>query len=166
MANRNSALCSKAIREAWEDERELVLEGRGTRDWTPEQQADIVDGVTPKDENGKVFEGHHMRSAEAYPEEQGDPGNVQFLTRAEHQAAHGNDFRNETSAYYDPATHQSYPVDGPVCKPEIELSNPTEVYNEEEELDVNQSGEETESESVSESESESVSESVDESISM
>ncbi len=149
MANRDSALCSKAIREAWKNERELVLEGRGTRDWTPEQQADIVDGVTPRDENWRAYEGHHMRSAEAYPEDQGNPDNVQFLTREEHQAAHGNDFRNETSAYYDSETGQSYPINKVTCAPEIELSNPTEAYDEEETLETGESDSISESENMS-----------------
>ena len=31
---------NKAIRAAWEREQQLVLEGKGTRDWTEEQQKD------------------------------------------------------------------------------------------------------------------------------
>ncbi|MBR0530137.1 MAG: hypothetical protein IJJ76_10320 [Ruminococcus sp.] len=34
---------SKAIRKAWQQEQERVLEGKGTRDWTPEQQQDIIE---------------------------------------------------------------------------------------------------------------------------
>ena len=86
--NRDPAACSKAVREAWANERELVLNGQGTRDWTPQQQADIVDGLVPRDDQGRPFEGHHMLSAEAYPQFQDDPENIQFLSRDEHQAAH------------------------------------------------------------------------------
>ena len=32
----------KAIRLAWERERELVLQGKGTRDWSLDQQKDIL----------------------------------------------------------------------------------------------------------------------------
>ena len=34
---------NKAIRLAWEREQGLVSEGKGTRDWTEEQQKDILD---------------------------------------------------------------------------------------------------------------------------
>ena len=132
--NRDPAACSRAVREAWANERELVLNGQGTRDWTPQQQADIVDGLVPRDDQGRPFEGHHMLSAEAYPQFQDDPENIQFLTRDEHLAAHENDFRNETSAYYDPGTGQSYASAEVVSAPIIELSEPTEVLDESEEL--------------------------------
>ena len=66
--SRRTSEASKAIREAWEKERELVLEGKGTRDWTPEQQQSIIDKGKAYDDDGKAFEGHHMKSAEAYPE--------------------------------------------------------------------------------------------------
>ena len=34
---------NKAIRLAWEREQKLVAEGKGTRDWSQEQQKDILD---------------------------------------------------------------------------------------------------------------------------
>ena len=110
--SRRTAEASKAIRAAWLKEQELVSEGKGTRDWTPEQQKEILElgkayyhSENPADVNdGKAFEGHHMKSAEAYPEYQGDPENIQFLSRAEHQAAHGGDYRNPTNGYFDPVT--------------------------------------------------------------
>ena len=103
---------NKAVRKAWEREQQLVQEGSGTRDWTPEQQKEILElgkayyhSEDPNDINdGKAFEGHHMKSAEAYPEYQGDPENIQFLSRAEHQEAHGGDYRNPTNGYFDPVT--------------------------------------------------------------
>ena len=75
---------NKAVREAWNKELELVQEGKGTREWTPEQQKDILEKGRAYDENGKAFEGQHMKSAEMYPEYLGEPGNIQFLTREEH----------------------------------------------------------------------------------
>ena len=109
---RRTAEASKAIRAAWIKEQALVSEGKGTRDWTPEQQKEILElgkayyhSDNPDDVNdGKAFEGHHMKSAEAYPEYQGDPDNIQFLSRSEHQEAHGGDYRNPTNGYFDPVT--------------------------------------------------------------
>lgn len=57
------------------------------------------------DSNGKAYEGHHMKSAEVYPEFQGDPQNIQFLTKEEHREAHGFNFQLPTNGYYDPALH-------------------------------------------------------------
>ena len=42
---------NKAVRKAWEREQQLVQEGRGTRDWTEEQQKDILDP-----EKGKAYD--------------------------------------------------------------------------------------------------------------
>ncbi|WP_290451976.1 MULTISPECIES: hypothetical protein [Bacteria] len=110
--SRRTSEASKAIRTAWLKEQELVSEGRGTRDWTAEQQEEILKlgkayyhSENPDDVNdGKAFEGHHMKSAEAYPEYQGDPENIQFLSRPEHHEAHGGDYRNPTNWYFDPVT--------------------------------------------------------------
>ena len=130
MANRNST-SDKAIREAWSRERDLVLEGRGTRDWTPQEQYDIITRGKAYDENGKAFEGHHMKSAEMHPEYQADPDNIQFLTRDEHYDAHGGDFRNETNGYYDPETGITTELedDEVVPAPVNELSDP--IFEEE-----------------------------------
>lgn len=40
--SRRTSEASKAIRAAWLKEQELVAEGKGTRDWTPEQQKEIL----------------------------------------------------------------------------------------------------------------------------
>ena len=106
MSNR-TALASKAIREAWEREKELVSNGQGTRDWTRKQQQDILEKGKAYDEDGKAMEGHHMKSAEKYPKYQGDSDNIQFLTRAEHKDAHGGDFHNPTNGYYDYITKKT-----------------------------------------------------------
>lgn len=126
--SRRTAEASNAIRKAWENEQQLVAQGKGTRDWTEDQQRDILDENKGKayDENGKAFEGHHMQSAEAHPDYQGEPENIQFLTRQEHKDAHGGDFRNPTNGYYDPITHQTTDFGNGKFVPckQIELSSP------------------------------------------
>ena len=111
---------NKAVREAWNKELELVQEGKGTREWTPEQQKDILEKGRAYDENGKAFEGQHMKSAEMYPEYQGEPGNIQFLTRAEHIEAHDGNWQNPTNWYYNPVTKEKFDFgDGPFIPCEI-----------------------------------------------
>ena len=51
---------NKAVREAWNREQELVKEGKGTREWTPEQQRDILEKGRAYDDDGKAFEGQHI----------------------------------------------------------------------------------------------------------
>lgn len=124
--SRRTSEANKAIAQAWEQEKQRVIKGGGTRDWTQEQQKDILERGKAYDENGKAFEGQHMRSAEMHPECQGDPNNIQFLTREEHLAAHDGSWKNPTNWYYDPITKNKTDFgDGPIvpCK-EIELSNP------------------------------------------
>lgn len=118
----------KAVRLAWEREQRLVSEGKGTRNWSSEQQKDILDPDKGKayDENGRAFEGQHMKSAEQYPEYQGDPNNIQFLTREEHLEAHKGSWQNPTNWYYDPATKEFVDFgDGDIIPCQvIELDNP------------------------------------------
>ena len=117
--SRRTSESNKAILAAWNKEQELVREGKGTRDWTPEQQQDILDKGKAYDENGRAFEGQHMKSAEKYPEYQGDPENIQFLTRAEHLEAHDGNWQNPTNWYFNPVTKEKVDFgDGPVipCK--------------------------------------------------
>ena len=54
--SRRTSESNKAILAAWNKEQELVREGKGTRDWTPEQQQDILDKGKAYDENGRAFE--------------------------------------------------------------------------------------------------------------
>lgn len=102
--SRRTAEASKVIAKAWDNEKQLILEGKGTRDWTPDQQQEIIDNGKAYDDNGKAFQGHHMKSVEKYPEYQGEPGNIQFLNRQEHQEAHGGNFQNPTNGYFNPIT--------------------------------------------------------------
>lgn len=135
--SRRTSEASSAVREAWEKERQLVLNGNGTRDWTQEQQRSIIDKGKAYDENGKAFEGHHMKSAEAHPEYQGEADNIQFLSRSEHQEAHGGSFQNPTNGYYDPRRQETkaFEEEGYEPCPVIELSDPVqnismdELYN-------------------------------------
>ena len=129
---------NKAIRLAWEREQKLVAEGKGTRDWSQEQQKDILDPNIgkAKDDNGRSFEGQHMKSAAEFPEYQGDPDNIQFLTRDEHLAAHKGSWQNPTNWYYNPETKEfvdfgenkpipcaAINLSEPVCSPAIDSQN-------------------------------------------
>ena len=122
---------NKAIRLAWEREQQLVQEGKATRDWTEEQQADILNPDKGKayDDQGRAFVGQHMKSAAKYPEYQGNPDNIQFLTYDEHLEAHKGNWQNPTNWYYDPIAKEFHDFgDGEVipCKI-IDLSNPIVV---------------------------------------
>ena len=125
--SRRTAESNKAILAAWIKEQELVKEGKGTRNWTPQQQQDILEIGKAYDDNGKAFEGQHMKSAEMYPEYQGSPGNIQFLTRAEHLEAHDGSWQNPTNWYFNPVTKEKIDFgDGPFIPCEIiQLSAPT-----------------------------------------
>lgn len=125
MSNR-TAESMRAISIAWEEESNRVREGKGTRDWTIEQQQDILERGKAYDENGKAFEGQHMRSVEKYPKYQGDPKNIQFLTRSEHLDAHDGSWTNYTNWFYDPKTKKKYDFHDNLIKPckIIKLSNP------------------------------------------
>ena len=101
---RDNAKANRAIAEAWKREQELVCQGLGTRDWTPEQQRDILETGKAHDEMGKAFEGHHMQSVSKYPEYQDNPENIQFLSRSEHANAHGGSYQNPTNGFYDYVT--------------------------------------------------------------
>lgn len=124
--SRRTAESNKAILAAWIKEQELVKEGKGTRNWTSQQQQDILEIGKAYDDNGKAFEGQHMKSAEMYPEYQGSPGNIQFLTRAEHLEAHGGSWQNPTNWYFNPVTKEKIDFgDGPFIPCEIiQLSAP------------------------------------------
>ena len=129
--SRRTSEASKAVREAWQKEQKLVSDGKGTRDWTAEQQQDIIEKGKAYDDDGRAFEGHHMMSAEEHPEFQGDSGNIQFLTRTEHLSAHGGSFQNPTNGFYNPLTGETKNfVSGKYSPCEvIQLSKPVYVVN-------------------------------------
>ena len=90
----------KAIRDAWKSEKSNVRQGMGTRDWSQNEQRQIV-------AKGKAngYEGHHMKSVKEYPQYAGDPKNIQFLNRSEHvNGAHKGNTQNPTNGYYNPKT--------------------------------------------------------------
>lgn len=124
-----TAEANKAIEEAWKKEQGYVSQGQGTRDWMPKQQKDILEKGKAYDERGKAYEGHHMKSVEAYPEYQGKPENIQFLSREEHKTAHNQNFQNSTNGHYDPGTGQTTQFEEnslEPCKAE-KLSNHTDM---------------------------------------
>lgn len=115
----------KAVEKAWLKERELVLAGRGTRDWTLGQQAELI-------KYGRVsgFEGQHMLNVADHLKQAGNAENIQFLTFEEHfYGAHDENFRNATEGYFDPFSGKMhYEMQGAVpIIPEIELSNKYDV---------------------------------------
>jgi hypothetical protein len=130
MSNR-TANANKAISARWAEEQQLLNEGKGTRDWTSDQQRDILDRGKAYDDNGKAFEGHHMKSVEKYPEYQGDLGNIQFLSRPEHNSAHNGSFQNPTNGYFNPFTGETLDFSDNKYKPceIITLSDPVVVLN-------------------------------------
>lgn len=92
-----------AVDKAWEQERRLVMQGRGTRDWTVSQQEELI-------RTGRVsgFEGHHMLDASSNPSVANQPDNIQFLTYEEHiDGAHGRNTLIPTSGRYDPHTGET-----------------------------------------------------------
>lgn len=131
--SRRTAESNKAILAAWNKEQELVQEGKGTREWTPKQQQDILEKGKAYDDDGVAFQGQHMKSAEIYPEYQGDPGNIQFLTRAEHLEAHNGNWRNPTNWYFNPVTKEKFNFgDGPFIPCEvIKLPEPVVIVSKE-----------------------------------
>ena len=117
---------ARAIRAAWKNERRLVLEGKGTRDWTEEQQRQIAEKGKAYDDRGLAFEGQHMKNVATYPEYHDDPQNIQLLSHDEHLAAHGGNFHNPTNGFYDPVskTMTDFGYGPPEPCAEMILTNP------------------------------------------
>ncbi|GAA4360993.1 hypothetical protein [Angustibacter luteus] len=123
-----TAGASRAIKEAWENERRLVLEGKGTRDWSEEHQRQIKDKGKAYDDQGRAFEGQHMKSVSSHPEYQDDPRNIQFLSREEHLAAHGGNWKNLTNGYYDPASRRTLSFGNSPPQPCVEMTLTNPLY--------------------------------------
>lgn len=124
--SRRTSEANKAICKAWNAEQQLVQEGKGTRDWSPEQQKDILEKGKAYDEKRKAFEGHHMLNVDKFPEHQGNPQNIEFLSRPEHLQAHDGNYQNPTLGYYDYITGETRLFENGNLEPciVIELSNP------------------------------------------
>ena len=89
----NQSYRNRGVDLAWDYERlEVAMGGSGTREYSHEQINELL-------ESGRVrgMEGQHINSAASHPELQGNPDNIKFLTRDEHFAEHGYDWRNQTS---------------------------------------------------------------------
>lgn len=112
----------KAVDQAWEMEKDRVQQGYGTRDWSVEQQAELLD-------YGKVtgFEGSHMMNVHDYPEYAGNPDNIQLLPSIAHfEGVHGGDPRKfNPSGRFDENTGEVVPSEeGQIPdQPVVELSD-------------------------------------------
>jgi len=133
---RDDDATAEARQAFWDNERDLVREGKGTRDWTIEEQREIMNlnkrtgeeclhAGTPLDADGNKYVVHHMRSIKESPYEQGDIDNLQALTRDEHKDAHfDGKYQIETNGYYDPESRKTTHFGaGEPTKPVIELSD-------------------------------------------
>ena len=94
---------SRGVRQAWERERAYVAKGMGTRNWTQDEQKELL-------ETGRVsgYEAHHMSSVSKDPQNADNPDNIQFLTHDEHLAAHDGNYQNAAKGYYDPDTGKTH----------------------------------------------------------
>lgn len=113
-------LGQQGVQDFWDNERELIKQGKGTRDWTVEQQQTILNigkngqelthAKAPQDVSGETYEGQDMYSKNTYPEYAGDYRNIQGLTFNEHRGgAHGNGgTQSPTQGYYDEITGQMF----------------------------------------------------------
>ena len=64
----------RAVNQARKDEAELVREGKGTRNWTPEQQREWI-----RTGSCKGYKGHHMLNVNEHPEYAGKLGKNKSL---------------------------------------------------------------------------------------
>ena len=97
-----------AVRNAWKAEKQNVLNGRSSRDWTTAEKSELIS-------KGSVsgYEGHHMKSVSEHPKFAGDPNNIQFLTHDEHlNGAHKGSYHNPTNGYFDYKTGKMHNFSG------------------------------------------------------
>ena len=92
----NSNARNRGVQRAWEYERaDVEMGGKGSADWTEEQQAEIR-------ETGKVrgAEGHHQKNVADHPDQQADPDNIKFYKdRQTHlDEGHAGDWHNDSDA--------------------------------------------------------------------
>ena len=102
---------SKGVSKAWARERDLVRQGRGTREWSTKQQKELL-----KTGRVKGYQGHYMKSVSKHPDQADNPKNIQFLCARkgnnEHLKAHRGDYRNESNGRYNPRTDTIRPLKG------------------------------------------------------
>lgn len=81
---------------AWKREIKLVRQGRGTRDWSMEEQIELLT-------TGRIrkYVAHHIRSVKEYSEFANHVDNIQFLTRKEHFKAHLFNWKQSLHLYFD-----------------------------------------------------------------
>lgn len=114
-------LRTAAVKAAWDLEAERLRNGRGTRDWTVAQQAELL-------QYGSIsgFEGQHIKNVADYPQFAGDPNNIQFLTPQEHFfGGHDGKWTNKSNGRLDLAKGQIIPFaeNELPSVPEIELTD-------------------------------------------
>lgn len=115
-----------AVSAAWLREKELVLQGKGTRDWTVAQQHELL-STNPPHISG--FEGQHMKDVSTYPEYASDPNNIQWLTYEEHIiGAHKTKTTNSTNGYFDTKTGEIIPFKDDE-KPSVPIIELTDKYD-------------------------------------
>lgn len=89
----------KAVKESWIAEKDKVLGGEQTRNWSIEQKKAIINkdpNITPK-YDGQPMQGHHEYSVNKYPQQAGDKNNIYPVTKDEHlNRSHGGNFKNQT----------------------------------------------------------------------
>lgn len=111
----------QAVNDFWTHERELIKDGKCTRDWTPEQIEEILNlkkngtikanGGRAHDIDGETYYGHHMMNVENHEKYAGDWRNIQALNHDEHyHGAHNGNTRNKTESYYNPDTKKNIPI--------------------------------------------------------
>lgn len=108
-----SDIRNQAVADFWTHERDLIKDGKCTRDWTPRQIEDImnitkvkcvesVNGAVTYDVNGEAYYGHHMLDVSTHPEFAGEWKIIQALDKKEHyEGAHNNNTKEPTKGYYD-----------------------------------------------------------------
>ena len=84
-----------AVNGFWDQEQVRLQNGEnGTRNWSPQQKADILSGKRPT-YNGKTIQGHHTYSVSKYPHLSGNSEVIYPATFNEHlNGWHGGNFRN------------------------------------------------------------------------
>ena len=113
-------LRQQAVEEAWRREKELVLQGKGHRQWTVPQQMELITSDPPRVTG---YEGSHILDVKGHPEYSGDPDNIQFLPEIAHfQGVHQHNFRVEPGeGLFNEETGEIIPLDKEGKIPEQEI---------------------------------------------